>query len=282
MNAPARRHDMTAGRLSPSERHPERIIEDVASASGKPRRSLQALLRRQAEHLIDWTLHAEVEILLAKHASMTDAGGRPAYVRNGYQPPRDLLTNLGPVRIRIPKIRSRVDRPVIFRSGLARPYLRRARIRVEGAPAHFLRGLSAGDLHAAIGALMGPEAAALPVSVIRRLTERWEGEHGPWLTGPLARLSGISLWLDSIDGGEEPPYGVGAVVLAVAVDQSEREQILAVAHGVRETEQSWTQLLHGLRSRGMPAPLRLLFGSSARSAKAAAAARVYPETTADD
>ena len=103
----------------------ERALEKVDA--GAEDRSVHALLRRQAAHLIDCTLHAELEILLARHASITDAQGRPAYVRNGYQPPRDLVTNLGPVTIRIPKVRSRIDRPVVFRSALARPYLRRTR-----------------------------------------------------------------------------------------------------------------------------------------------------------
>ena len=282
MSAAASQHYMTSWRFSAAEQDRERLTENVESTAGVPHRSLHALLRKQAAHLIDWTLHAELEILLAQHASVTDARGRPAYVRNGYQPPRDLLTNLGPVRIRIPKVRSRVDRPVIFRSALARPYLRRARSAMHQAPAHFLRGLSTGDLHAAIRALMGPEAAALSVPVLRRLSERWDGEHRPWLSGTLARLQGSSLWLDSIDDGEDPPHGIGSVMLAVAIDASGREQILSVVQADSETEQSWVQLLHGLRSRGMPPPLKLLLGSNGQVPKAAATAMVYPETVPVD
>lgn len=254
----------------------ERALEKVDA--GAEDRSVHALLRRQAAHLIDCTLHAELEILLARHASITDAQGRPAYVRNGYQPPRDLVTNLGPVTIRIPKVRSRIDRPVVFRSALARPYLRRTRSVMHKAPAHFLRGLSVGDLHAAIGALMGPEGSALSGPVLRRLAERWAVDHTQWLTGPLGRLKDISLWLDSIDGDQDRPDGIGTVMLAVAIDEGARERILAVAHG-RETEQSWTQLLRTLRCRGMPPPLRMHPGSKASPAIVAAITTVYPETT---
>src|SRR5262245_56791527 len=108
MNAAASRQDKTR-RLFLEDRDAELAFENIDSTAGAPHRSVHALLRKQAAHLIDWTLHAELEILLAQHATVTDAHGRPAYVRNGYQPPRDLITNLGPVRIRIPKVRSRVD-----------------------------------------------------------------------------------------------------------------------------------------------------------------------------
>lgn len=283
MNTTASRQQFESFRHSSAgSRDTENTAEVIEAPADEPDRSLNAFVRKQAAHLIDWTLHAELEILLAQYAAVRDPQGRPAYVRNGYQPPRELMTNVGPVRIRIPKLRSRVDRPVIFRSTLARPYLRRSRSTISKAPARFLRGLSVGDLHAAIGALMGPEAAALPGAVIRRIGERWAGEHKRWLTGSLTPLEGVSLWLDSIDGGEDPTHGTGSVMVAVAIDEAAREKILSVVHGGLETEQTWAQLLLGLRSRGMPPPHRLHLGSSGRGARAAATAMVYPETMLND
>jgi hypothetical protein len=179
----------------------------------------------------------------------------------------------------MPKVRSRIDPPVIFRSAVARPYLRRSRSTINAAPARFLHGLIIGNLHAAIGALMGPEAAALPGPVIRKLAQRWKDEHGRWLTGSLAPLRHISLWLDSIDTEDAQPQQMSTVMLAVAIDQSAREQILSIVHGCRETEHTWAQLLRGLRLRGMPAPLRVHAHGKAPRAIAAAAATVYPETT---
>ena len=114
--------------------------------------------------------------------------------------------------------------------------------------------------------------------MIRRLLEHWEIEHRRWLTGPLSRLQAISLWLDSIDGGEDAPQSVGTVMLAVAVDASAQERIVSIVHGRPDTEQSWAQVLRGLRSRGMPPPLSLDLGSRARAARAAATATVYTET----
>ena len=284
MNAAASQHQYRAGRDSSNEETETTMDRSDAAegASDRPDRSLRMLLRAQAARLIDWTLHAELQLLLARHASIADENGYPAYVRNGYQPPRELITNLGPVGIRIPKVRSRVDPRVVFRSALARPYLRRTRAAIDRAPARFLRALSSGDMHQAIAVLMGPEAAALPPPVIRRLTERWEREHKQWLTGSLLQLRGASLWLDSIEGDEDPAHAIGAVMLAVGIDASACEQILAVVHGARATRQSWMHLLLGLRSRGMPAPVRVHAKGRASAAIAAAAATVYPQAQLAD
>ena len=267
--------------FQPEQRDAEQSPLVSASIAPLEHRSLQALLLGHAGRLIDWTLHAELEILLGQHASLTDEHGRAAYVRNGYQPPRDLLTNLGPVRIRIPKVRSRIDRPVIFRSALARPYLRRARIGVDGAAARFLRGLGAGDLHAAIAALMGPEAAALPGPVIRRLFARWEREHNRWLAGSLAQLRRPALWLDSIDGDDDLAHGNRCVLVAVAIDESAGQKILSIVQGSCRSEEIWTHLLRGLRNRGMEAPLRVHASAHASSRVAPAMAIVYPQARLD-
>ena len=267
--------------FAPEDRSIGSAFENIESAADETGRPLGALLCREAAHLIDWALQAELKLLLTRHASITDVRGRPAYVRNGYQPAREVLTNLGPVRIRVPKVRSRVERPVVFRSALVRPYLRRTRAVMHKAASRFLRALGTGDLHAAIGTIMGPEAAALPAPVIRRLTELWEKEHKQWLTGPLHQLRRASLWLDLIEDGDDPFADSGSVMLAVAIDESARQQILAVVHEVDVCERSWMRLLRSLRSRGMPPPLSLHHSGKASKEITTAAAMIYPETVPD-
>lgn len=260
-----------------------RLSRETAQAQVQPplRRSLlsvPALLRDQATALIDWTLNAEFDALLAQHASITDRHGRAAYVRNGYQPARELLTNLGPVDIRIPKLRSRIEPGIVFRSALARPYQRRARVAIDKAPALFLVALGSGNLRGAIGALMGPEAAALPAAVMRRLAERWRSEREPWLTGPLEGLRLDALWLDSVDGSEDPSCGRGAVMVAVAARESASDRILAIVPGADDGEDGWASVLRGLRDRGLRPPPRLQSSRSSCCTITAAAARIYPCT----
>ena len=141
---------------------------------------LTEMLRAGAQQLIQRAVEAELSALLADHADQTDAEGHAAVVRNGYLPERQILTGMGPVSVRIPKVRSRTEESVVFRSALVPPYVRRAR-RVEAAlPWLYLKGISTGQMAEALGVLVGPEAKGLSASVISRLKADWRDEYNAW------------------------------------------------------------------------------------------------------
>ena len=94
--------------------------------------SLTELLRNGARRLIQQAIEAELAEMLAKYEGQTDEQGRRAVVRNGYLPEREILTGVGPVTVKVPKVRSRGKESVVFRSSLVPPYVRKAR-RVEAA-----------------------------------------------------------------------------------------------------------------------------------------------------
>ena len=57
-------------------------------------------------------------------------------------PEREILTGVGPVAVKVPKVRSRGGEAVVFRSALVPPYVRKAR-RVEAAlPWLYLKGVA--------------------------------------------------------------------------------------------------------------------------------------------
>ena len=91
---------------------------------GSFRDELTELLRKGARQLVARAVEAELEELLAVHAGSRTAEGHAAVVRNGYQPEREIMTGIGPVAVRIPRVRSRSGEPVTFRSALAPPYVR--------------------------------------------------------------------------------------------------------------------------------------------------------------
>ena len=73
----------------------------------KIRDELTDLIREGACKLIAQGLEFEVSELLSTLSERQDEAGRAAVVRNGYQPERDIQTGIGPVTVRVPKIRSR-------------------------------------------------------------------------------------------------------------------------------------------------------------------------------
>jgi len=64
-----------------------------------------------------------------------DEQGRRAVVRNGYLPDREILTGVGPVAVKVPKVLSRKDEPVVFRSSLVPALCALGRQAHESGPA---------------------------------------------------------------------------------------------------------------------------------------------------
>ena len=66
-----------------------------------------ALLRDGAQQRIPQAVGAELEALLAEHGGRRTAAGASGIGRNGFLPERELQIGVGPVTVRIPKVRSR-------------------------------------------------------------------------------------------------------------------------------------------------------------------------------
>ena len=88
---------------------------------------LNELLREGAQQLIRQAVETELSEYLSQHQRIAD-DGRLALVRNGYLPKREILTGIGPVSVRIPKVRSKDGKALTFRSALVPPYVRKTQI----------------------------------------------------------------------------------------------------------------------------------------------------------
>jgi len=140
---------------------------------------LTELLRTGARRLIQQAIEAELAELLARYEGQADEQGRRVVVRNGYLPEREILTGVGPVAVKVPKVRSRTGESVVFRSSLVPPYVRKSRRMEAALPWLYLKGISTGRMQEALEVLVGPEAKGLSASVIGRLKRQWEAEYDP-------------------------------------------------------------------------------------------------------
>ena len=77
---------------------------------------LTALLRSGAQQLINQAVEAELQELLSQHSGCRTEDGHAGVVRNGHLPERELQTGLGPVTVKVPKVRSKSGEPVSFQS----------------------------------------------------------------------------------------------------------------------------------------------------------------------
>ena len=150
----------------------------------KIRDELTDLIREGACKLIAQGLELEVSELLSALSGRQDEAGRAAVVRNGYQPERDIQTGIGPVTVKVPKIRSRDGKPVSFHSALVPPYVRKSASLEAALPWLYLKGISTGEMQPALEVLLGSQAKGLSASTVSRL------RYG----GPSTRPGSIVVW----------------------------------------------------------------------------------------
>ena len=162
---------------------------------------LTELLRMGARKLIEAAIQAELSEFLGQFEQRKTSEGKRGVIRNGYQPEREILTGVGAVSVRIPKVRSRTGDAVTFRSALVPPYVRKTRSLEAALPWLYLKGISTGEMQEALSVLVGPEAKGLSPGVIRRLKESWLQEDSEWKKRSLDKDRWVYLWADGIYSG---------------------------------------------------------------------------------
>jgi putative transposase len=238
---------------------------------------LSTMLREGAQRLVAQAVQVEFDDFLARVSGERLEDGRAAVVRNGFQPEREILTGLGSVRVRIPKARSRGEAPAVFRSSLVPPYVRRAMSVEAVLPWLYLHGVSTGNMQEALAALLGPDAAGLSASAVARLKACWTEEYRLWRRSKLGKDRWVYLWVDGIYSGLRAEDERLCALVVIGVNERGQKKLLAIEDGVRESKQSWREVLLALKGRGLTIPPRLAVGDGALGFWAAVR-EIYPET----
>lgn len=237
---------------------------------------LHDLLRTGAQQLIASAVEAELAVMLAQLYDRRLDDGRLAVVRNGFLPERRIQTGIGDVSIKVPKVRDRSGNGIRFNSALLPPYLKRAKSVEELLPWLYLRGISTGDFHEALSALLGEGASGLSASTISRLKSQWLDEHKAWSQRDLSDTRYVYLWADGIYSNVRQDDRL-CLLVVIGVTEHGRKELIAVEDGYRESEASWFELLSGLRSRGLTVSPKLATGDGAMGFWNALA-KVFPDT----
>lgn len=239
----------------------------VESAGRDP---LHELARKGAREMIAQALEEELREYLEMHAECRDAQGHRLVVRNGYKPPRQILTGIGPLEITQPRVDDRrIDehgQRQRFTSLILPPYLRRAKSVEELIPWLYLKGISSGDMSEALAALLGPTAGGLSASNVVRLKEVWAKEHAAWAKRSLAGKHYVYFWVDAIHCQvrlEDAANSKQCILVIIGATADGTKELLAVQDGFRESEQSWKEVLLDLKSRGLEQGPALAVGDGA-------------------
>ncbi len=238
--------------------------------------SLTELLRNGARALIQQAVEAELAGFLEQFSERFLDDGKAAVVRNGFQPERPIQTGIGPVTVKIPKVRSRDGDPVTFRSALVPPYVRKTASLEAAIPWLYLKGVSTGEMSGALEVLVGSEAKGLSASTVARLKQTWADDYKAWCQKSLEKDRWVYLWADGIYSGLRAEDAKLCALVVIGVNDRGQKRFLAIEDGVRESTQSWREVLLKLKSRGMNTP-KLGIGDGAMGFWTALD-EIYPET----
>jgi putative transposase len=221
------------------------------------------ILRQGARRLLSAALEAEVEIFLKQYKNISDGNGCQRVVRNGYMPEREIQTGIGQVPVRAPRIRDRQPHPdkgrISFSSAILPPYLRRTKSIETLLPWLYLKGISTGDFTDALVALLGKNAPGLSATTISRLKTDWQDEYKKWQQRDLSSKRYVYFWVDGIYCNVRMDDRQCILVIIGATENGHKE-LVALEGGLRESEQSWTELLVDIKRRGLQSPPELAVG----------------------
>ena len=245
---------------------------------------LWEVAREGARRLLQRALEAEIEVHVNHHADFVTSDRRQAVVRNGYAPQRTILTGVGPIEVRRPRVdeRKAVEADPShepFISGVLPRFLRRTPT-IEGTLAVlYLKGISGNDFDSALQAIFGKDAGSLSANTISRLKEAWYEEHEAWRKKPLSSHEYAYIWADGVYFNARIEGERSCILVVIGAKFNGEKELLAISAGVRESEVSWKELLLELRARGMTVDPKLAIADGALGFWKALP-QVFPTTTA--
>ena len=226
---------------------------------------LTEVLRNGARQMLAKAIEAEVAAWIDDHAHLKDEAGRRQVVRNGSHPERTILTGLGPIDVKQPRVQDRrpPEQRETFTPAVLPPYLRRTKSLDELIPWLYLKGISTGDFPEALKALLGPDAPGLSANTVTRLKAAWEEEHRSWSKRSLKGKRYVYVWADGVHFNIRLEEGRQCILVLMGATADGKKELIAISDGYRESEQSWKELLLDCKARGLEIEPHLAIGDGA-------------------
>jgi len=204
---------------------------------------LTEVLRNGARALLAQAVEAEVAGFLDKHAECKTGDGRARVVRHGHLPEREVMTGIGPVPVRQPRVRDRgapAGDPgrIRFSPSILPPYMRRSKSIETLLPILYLKGISTGDFSEALAALLGKDASGLSATSISRLKEGWSDEHAAWRKRDLSSKRYVYIWADGIHLQARLEDEKQCILVLIGATPEGRKELVGFTDGARENAQA--------------------------------------------
>lgn len=229
---------------------------------------LTEIAREGARQMLAAALKAEAASFVAQFAGERLPDGRQRVVRHGVGPEREIQTGIGPVPVQRQKVRDRAcgvpdEKKIRFTSNILPRWARRSRSLDALLPVLYLRGVSTGDFQEALGALLGTDAPNLSPGAITRLTAGWQEEHDRWQRRDLSARRYVYIWADGVYLQARMEPVAECMLVVIGATPEGKKELVGFQVGVRESAQSWRELLVDLKARGLTVAPELAVGDGA-------------------
>ena len=228
---------------------------------------LTEIAREGARRMLATVMVAEADAFVALWKDVKLPDGRDRVVRHGHGPERVIQTGIGPVAVRRAKVRDRGEvgaaEKIRFTSSILPKWARRTKSLDALLPILYLRGISTGDFQEALSALLGKAAPNLSPAVITRLTAEWQADYDAWLKRDLSARRYVYVWADGVYLQARMEANAECMLVLIGATPEGKKELVGFQVGVRESTQSWRELLVDIKRRGLAIAPDLAIGDGA-------------------
>jgi transposase-like protein len=235
-----------------------KVISLDKRAEDEEKSFFEQLLQEGARKLLQAAIENEVMDYIQFHKDRRDEDGQRLVVRNGHLPEREIVSGIGAIKVRQPRVRHRDGGR--FTSAILPPFMRRTPSVEALIPVLYLKGISSGDFTEALAAILGEKASGLSATNIVRLKAGWEADYKEWSQRDLSQKRYVYWWADGVYFNVRLDEERSCVLVLIGATEDGTKELLAVVDGYRESTQSWRELLGQLKRLGLTAAPKLAIG----------------------
>ena len=235
---------------------------------GKIDDPLTEIAREGARRMLAEMLKAEADAFVAKFSDERLGDGRQRVVRHGFGPERQIQTGIGPLDVQRPKVRDRAaantpDTKIRFTSNILPKWARRSVSLDALLPVLYLKGISTGDFQEALSALLGTDAPNLSPGVLARLTAGWQADYDTWTQRDLSARHYVYIWADGVYLQARMEENAECMLVIIGATPEGKKELIGFQVGLRESAQSWHELLTDIKGRGLAIAPEIAVGDGA-------------------
>jgi len=212
--------------------------------------SLESMLRSGARRMLQAALEMEVASYIKECKDARDEKGHRQVVRNGHHPERALVTGVGKIPIRQPRVNDRRE-GCQFTSAILPRYMRRTPSIDALIPALYLKGVSTSQFPEALSAILGDGVSGLSPANIVRLKSIWEEEYLTWQKRDLQGKHYVYVWADGIYFNIRLSPDRPCILVLIGATADGHKELIAIEDGHRESKLSWQAMMQDLKARGL-------------------------------